>query len=160
VVIHTHLHLDHCQNDYKCVNAKFYVHEKSWNTSTPHPLDYRYVEDYLEEIEEKGQVISVKGAKRSCRGSPHPHAGPHGRRAVGRRSDVPGESRDHRMLFHGREFLPSKKITAKEMEVIRPGPWSTLTRRTTPFEPEAHGRHPHSPARQEFANVDTIPESE
>ena len=28
VVIHTHLHNDHCENDYQCVNARFYVHEK------------------------------------------------------------------------------------------------------------------------------------
>jgi len=25
VVIHTHLHSDHCENDYKCTNARFYI---------------------------------------------------------------------------------------------------------------------------------------
>jgi len=28
VVIHTHLHNDHCENDYKCENAEIFVHEK------------------------------------------------------------------------------------------------------------------------------------
>ena len=28
IVIHTHLHNDHCENDAKCTNAKIYVHEK------------------------------------------------------------------------------------------------------------------------------------
>ena len=28
IVIHTHLHNDHCENDDKCKNAVFYVHEK------------------------------------------------------------------------------------------------------------------------------------
>jgi glyoxylase-like metal-dependent hydrolase (beta-lactamase superfamily II) len=47
VVIHTHLHSDHCENDYKCTNATFYIHEQELRTiSNPHPLDYRYVEDF------------------------------------------------------------------------------------------------------------------
>ena len=25
IVIHTHLHMDHCENDYKCENAIFYI---------------------------------------------------------------------------------------------------------------------------------------
>ena len=28
VVIHTHLHNDHCENDFKCTNAVIYTHEK------------------------------------------------------------------------------------------------------------------------------------
>ena len=27
VVIHTHIHNDHCENDFKCTNATFYIHE-------------------------------------------------------------------------------------------------------------------------------------
>lgn len=61
IVIHTHLHFDHCENDYKCTNAKFYIHEKELETiREPHPLDYRYIEDYIDEIEENGQIVSVK----------------------------------------------------------------------------------------------------
>lgn len=28
IIIHTHLHNDHCENDYKCVNAQVYVQKK------------------------------------------------------------------------------------------------------------------------------------
>ena len=34
IVIHTHLHSDHCQNDYKFVNAVFYAHELEMPNST------------------------------------------------------------------------------------------------------------------------------
>ena len=61
IVIHTHLHMDHCENDYKCSNATFYIHEKEIETiHNPHPLDYRYLEDYIEEIEENGQMKIIK----------------------------------------------------------------------------------------------------
>lgn len=60
VVIHTHLHNDHCENDYKCINAVFYIHEKELKRiHDPHPLDYRYLEDYIEDIEENGQIKTV-----------------------------------------------------------------------------------------------------
>ena len=40
VIIHTHLHNDHCENDYKCENAEIYVHEKELaRIHDPHPLD-------------------------------------------------------------------------------------------------------------------------
>ena len=51
VVIHTHLHNDHCENDYKCTNAEIYVHERELRKiHEPHPLDYRYLEDYIEDV--------------------------------------------------------------------------------------------------------------
>ncbi|MGV7247233.1 hypothetical protein ACRXB1_37410, partial [Caballeronia sp. M23-90] len=57
MVIHTHLHNDHCENDYKCENARFYVHEKELERiHDPHPLDFRYLEDYIEDVEENGQI--------------------------------------------------------------------------------------------------------
>lgn len=57
VVIHTHLHNDHCENDAKCVGARFYVHEAELErVHNPHPLDYRYLEDYILDIEENGQI--------------------------------------------------------------------------------------------------------
>ena len=60
IVIHTHLHNDHCENDYKCVNATFYIHEKELlRIADPHPLDYRYLEDYILEIQENGQIQTV-----------------------------------------------------------------------------------------------------
>jgi len=61
IVIHTHLHMDHCENDYKCENARFYIHENELESvHNPHALDYRYLEDYVEDIEENGQISVVK----------------------------------------------------------------------------------------------------
>jgi N-acyl homoserine lactone hydrolase len=60
IVIHTHLHNDHCENDYKCTNAVFHVHQKELKRiHDPHPLDFRYIEDYILEIEENGQIKEV-----------------------------------------------------------------------------------------------------
>lgn len=60
IVIHTHLHMDHCENDYKCENAVFYVHEKEMESvHNPHPLDYRYLEDYIYDVEQNGQIKLV-----------------------------------------------------------------------------------------------------
>ena len=62
-VIHTHLHADHCENDYKCSNATFYIHENELESiHNPHPLDFRYVEDYIYEIEESGQIEVIRGS--------------------------------------------------------------------------------------------------
>ena len=48
IIIHTHLHNDHCENDYKCTNAAIYVHEKEMESiHNPHPLDFRYLACYL-----------------------------------------------------------------------------------------------------------------
>ena len=60
IVIHTHLHNDHCENDYKCSNAEIFVHEKELESiHNPHPLDYRYLEDFIEDVEDNGQVRSL-----------------------------------------------------------------------------------------------------
>lgn len=34
IILHTHLHNDHCENDFKCENATIYVHERSLRVST------------------------------------------------------------------------------------------------------------------------------
>ncbi len=61
IVLHTHLHNDHCENDSKCVNAVFYVHEKELQQiHNPHPLDFRYNEDFITDIEGNGQIIPLK----------------------------------------------------------------------------------------------------
>jgi N-acyl homoserine lactone hydrolase len=81
VVIHTHLHADHCENDYKCTNARFYIHKQELRTiSNPHPLDFRYVEDFIFEIREAGQIEVVKEDQELFPGisvmhTPGPHAG-------------------------------------------------------------------------------------
>ncbi|HHW21026.1 MAG TPA: N-acyl homoserine lactonase family protein [Thermodesulfovibrio thiophilus] len=60
IVIHTHLHNDHCENDSECANAVFYVHEKELQQiHNPHPLDFRYNEDFISEIEQNKQIVTL-----------------------------------------------------------------------------------------------------
>ncbi len=61
IVIHTHLHNDHCENDMKCVNATFYAHELEFETLyNPHPLDFRYAPDFVEDIDKGGQMVHIR----------------------------------------------------------------------------------------------------
>jgi glyoxylase-like metal-dependent hydrolase (beta-lactamase superfamily II) len=49
VIIHTHLHNDHCENDYKCANAEIYVQKAEYEfLLNPHPVDHRYYPDILD----------------------------------------------------------------------------------------------------------------
>ncbi len=49
VVVHTHLHNDHCENDALCENATVYAQAAELAfMRDPHPLDHRYDADYLE----------------------------------------------------------------------------------------------------------------
>ncbi|ACL06051.1 beta-lactamase domain protein [Desulfatibacillum aliphaticivorans] len=52
VIIHTHLHNDHCENDYKCENAKVYVQQAEFDFfQNPHPIDHRYYPDVLDDVD-------------------------------------------------------------------------------------------------------------
>lgn len=69
IVIHTHLHNDHCENDSKCTNAVFYVHEKELKQiHNPHPLDFRYNEEFIIEVEKNGQIVSLSEDKEIVEG--------------------------------------------------------------------------------------------
>jgi N-acyl homoserine lactone hydrolase len=58
IIIHTHLHNDHCENDYKCTKARVYVQKAEYDFFLqPHPLDHRYFPDLLEDVE----VVLVEG---------------------------------------------------------------------------------------------------
>ena len=58
MVIQTHLHNDHCENTYKCTNARVYVQRAELDFfNEPHPLDHRYYSDLLDESE----VVPVQG---------------------------------------------------------------------------------------------------
>ncbi len=58
IIIHTHLHNDHCENDYKCTNARVYVQKREYEFfKNPHPADHRYFPDLLDENE----VVTVDG---------------------------------------------------------------------------------------------------
>ncbi|MFH1136028.1 MAG: N-acyl homoserine lactonase family protein [Pseudomonadota bacterium] len=48
LVIQTHLHNDHCENTYKCENARVIVQKAEWEfAQNPHPLDHRYFPDLI-----------------------------------------------------------------------------------------------------------------
>jgi glyoxylase-like metal-dependent hydrolase (beta-lactamase superfamily II) len=58
VIIHTHLHNDHCENDYKCPNATVYVQKAEMDFfKNPHPIDHRYYPDLLDDV----RVVEVEG---------------------------------------------------------------------------------------------------
>jgi N-acyl homoserine lactone hydrolase len=49
VIIHTHLHNDHCENDYKCPQAQIVVQKVEYEFfRNPHPIDHRYYPDLLD----------------------------------------------------------------------------------------------------------------
>ena len=58
VIIHTHLHNDHCENDYKCSRAEVYAQKAELEfLKRPHPIDHRYYPDILDGV----NVIEVDG---------------------------------------------------------------------------------------------------
>ncbi len=51
IIIHTHLHNDHCENDSLCSNAEVYVQKKELDfCMNPHPVDHRYYPDVLDGV--------------------------------------------------------------------------------------------------------------
>lgn len=52
VIIHTHLHNDHCENDYKCPQARIVVQKAEHDFFlNPHPIDHRYYPDLLDGLD-------------------------------------------------------------------------------------------------------------
>lgn len=52
IVIHTHLHNDHCENDFKCARAKIIVQKAEYEFFLdPHPIDHRYYSDLLDGLD-------------------------------------------------------------------------------------------------------------
>jgi glyoxylase-like metal-dependent hydrolase (beta-lactamase superfamily II) len=123
VVIHTHLHNDHCENDYKCTKATFFVHEKELErVHNPHPLDFRYLEDYIEDVEENGQIESIAGDADILPGIRVRHTPVHTEGGL----SVEVDTDDGKAIISGfcvinDNFYPPKAIRAMEMEVIPPG---------------------------------------
>jgi len=123
IVIHTHLHNDHCENDYKCVNAEIYVHEKELQRiHDPHPLDFRYLEDYIEDVEENGQVKTIDGDMEILPGIRVVHTPAHTDGGL----TVFVETNGGKAAITGfcvidENFNPPVEIKAMEMDVIPPG---------------------------------------
>jgi len=122
-VIHTHLHNDHCENDYKCVNAEIYVRpEELEHIHDPHPLDYRYLEDYILDVEENGQIRNVERDMELFPGIYVMHTPAHtpGGLTVFV-STKQGIAAITGFCVINENFNPPKEIRAMEMKVIPPG---------------------------------------
>ncbi len=58
IVIHTHLHNDHCENDRMCKNAKIYVQKAEYEAlKNPHPMERRFFLELLEGC----NVVTIEG---------------------------------------------------------------------------------------------------
>ncbi len=123
IVIHTHLHSDHCENDYKCSNAVFYVHEKELeHIKNPHPLDFRYLEDFIMEISDAGQIKVLSDNQEIVPGIEMIHTPAHTEGGM----SVVVMTEKGRAVITGfccllENFFPPKEVTAMEMDVIPPG---------------------------------------
>lgn len=123
LVLHTHLHMDHCENDYKCINARFYVHaEELASVHDPHPLDYRYLEDYIEDIEANGQIEVLTGDTDIAEGIRMVHTPVHTKGGMtvfidtaGGRAAITG------FCIIDENYDPPPEIRGMEMDLIPPG---------------------------------------
>lgn len=123
LVIHTHLHADHCENDYKCGNARFCIHEKELAAiHAPHPLDFRYVEDYILEIEQAGQIDSISSDQEIVPGISVLHTPAHSPGGLTVLVDTAlGRAAITGFCVIRENFNPPASVRAMELEVIPPG---------------------------------------
>lgn len=123
IVIHTHLHNDHCENDYKFENAAIYVHEKELaRIHDPHPLDFRYLEDYILDVEENGQIRVVSEDMEIAPGVRVVHTPAHTEGGLTVLVDTAkGTAAITGFCVIMDNLFPPKEVTAMEMEVIPPG---------------------------------------
>jgi glyoxylase-like metal-dependent hydrolase (beta-lactamase superfamily II) len=123
IVIHTHLHNDHCENDDKCVNATIYVHEKELERiHKPHPLDFRYMEDYIMDVEKNGQIKTINGDQEIVPGITVMHTPAHTEGGLTVLVDTEqGKAAITGFCIIMENIDPPMKIKAMEMEVIPPG---------------------------------------
>ena len=123
IVIHTHLHADHCENDYKCSKARFFIHDQELVAiKNPHPLDFRYVEDFILEIEANNQIEIVREDREIVPGIRVMHTPIHTLGGMTVFIDtVQGTAAITGFCVIMENFEPPGKIRAMEMEVIPPG---------------------------------------
>ncbi len=123
VIIHTHLHNDHCENDYKCLNADIYCHQKELECiRDPHPLDFRYLEDFIEDVLENDQVRTVTEDGDILPGISVTHTPAHtpGGLTVWIETEK-GLAAITGFCVIAENFSPPPEITGMEMAVIPPG---------------------------------------
>ena len=123
VVVHTHLHNDHCENDSLCENALFYVHEKELaHARAPHPLDYRYNEEFLLEVEANSQIEPVNSDREILPGIRVVHTPAHTEGGMSILINTPdGTAMITGFCVIHENLDPPKQVRAMEMEVIPPG---------------------------------------
>jgi len=123
IVIHTHLHNDHCENDDKCRNAVFYVHEKELESiHNSHPLDFRYMEDYIADVEKNGQIRKLSGDAGILPGIRVIHTPAHTEGGMTVLIDTEkGTAAITGFCVIMENFNPPPRIRAMEMDVIPPG---------------------------------------
>ena len=123
IVIHTHLHNDHCENDSKCVNATIYVHEKELERiHDPHPLDFRYIEDYIMDVEENGQIKTITEDQEILPGVQVIHTPAHTEGGMTILvNTAQGKAAITGFCVIMENFFPPKEIRAMDMDVIPPG---------------------------------------
>ncbi|HDQ40206.1 MAG TPA: N-acyl homoserine lactonase family protein [Desulfonatronum sp.] len=123
MVIHTHLHNDHCENDAACVNAFFYVHAKELERiHDPHPLDYRYNEEFIEDVEQAGKIKVVTEDQEILPGLFVVHTPAHTDGGLTVLVDTEaGRAAITGFCVIEENLFPPKSVTAMEMEVIPPG---------------------------------------
>lgn len=123
IVIHTHLHNDHCENDFKCTNALFYVHEKELDRiHNTHPLDFRYNEDFIVDVEKNGQIKTITGDTEILPGIQVIHTPAHTEGGLTVMVDTSqGKAAITGFCVIMENFTPPPKIRAMEMDVIPPG---------------------------------------
>ncbi|MFH2060271.1 MAG: N-acyl homoserine lactonase family protein [Pseudomonadota bacterium] len=123
IVIHTHLHMDHCENDYKCENAVFYIHELELKSvHNPHPLDYRYLEDYIDDIEENKQIKIITQDSEIADGIRVVHTPVHTKGGLTVFIDTAkGTAAITGFCVIDENYDPPLEIKGMEMDVIPPG---------------------------------------
>ena len=123
IVIHTHLHMDHCENDYKCENARFFVHKAELESvHNPHPLDYRYLEDYIEDVEENGQITVIDRDTQIVDGIRVVHTPVHTKGGLTVFIDTTeGKAAITGFCIIDENYDPPPEIRGMEMDVIPPG---------------------------------------
>lgn len=160
VVIHTHLHNDHCENDYKCNNATFYVHQKELeHVHEPHPLDFRYLDDYILDVEESGQIETVTGDREILPGIRVMHTPAHTEGGLTVFVDTAqGSAAITGFCVIKENFFPPKEIKAMEMDVIPPGTSvNTYDAYDIMFKVKEMADILLPLHEPEFASIDTIP---
>ena len=123
IVIHTHLHNDHCENDYKCSNATFFVHRKELDRiHDPHPLDFRYNEDFIVDVEENDQIHILEGYREIVPGIRVVHTPAHTEGGMSVQiATAGGNAIITGFCVIDENLNPPKEVLAREMEVIPPG---------------------------------------